>query len=64
VAAAPFPDDKPLANGTLRVYDKNLYIGTGDLPLILLELKLENKKKISGPDFINGFRIKEGDKIE
>jgi len=64
VAAAPFPDDNPLAAGTLRVHNKNLYIGTGDLPLILLELKPENKKKISGSDFINGFRIKEGDKIE
>jgi methionyl-tRNA formyltransferase len=64
VTAAPFPDDKPLMPGVMRAYNKNLYIGTGDLPLILLELKPENKKKISGLDFINGFRIKEGDKIE
>lgn len=55
--------DRPAA-GFLKVRNKNLYAGTGDVPLILMELKPENKQRVSGLDFINGFRIKEGEKIE
>jgi methionyl-tRNA formyltransferase len=64
LTGSPLPDGNQPAAGVLRVYNKNLYVGTGDVPLILVELKPENKKKISGLDFINGFRIKEGEKIE
>jgi methionyl-tRNA formyltransferase len=61
---SPLPDGNQPAAGFLMVFNKNLYAGTGDCPLILQELKPENKKRISGLDFINGFRIKEGEKIE
>jgi len=64
MTGCPLPVGNHLTAGVLRVYNKNLYAGTGDVPLILVELKPENKKKISGLDFINGFRIKEGEKIE
>jgi methionyl-tRNA formyltransferase len=64
MVGSPFPDEIRMTAGTLHVINKILYAGTGEGSLILQELKPENKKKISGLDFINGFRIKEGEKIE
>lgn len=53
-----------LESGILHVEDKKLYVGTGDASLIIHELQPENRAKISGRDFINGFRIKEGERLE
>jgi len=64
MVGSPFPDEIRMTAGTLHVNNKILYAGTGEGSLILQELKPENKNKISGLDFINGFRIKEGEKIE
>jgi methionyl-tRNA formyltransferase len=42
---------------------KNIHVGTQDGSVILTEIKPENKKKISGLDFLNGFRVQEGEKL-
>lgn len=55
--------DKKLNPGLLYIENKNIYVGTGDGSLILQEIQPENRSKISGLDFINGFRIKEGEKL-
>jgi methionyl-tRNA formyltransferase len=64
ISETPHHDDQPLSTGLFHINKKNLYATTGEGSLILEELKPENKKKISGLDFINGFRVKEGEKIE
>lgn len=64
ISETPHRDDRPLSAGTFHVNKKNLFATTGEGFLLLVELKPENKKIISGLDFINGFRVKEGEKIE
>ncbi len=55
--------DKKIPPGTIYVEGKNLYVGTGNGSLIIKRLKPENRRAISALDFINGFRIKEGERI-
>jgi methionyl-tRNA formyltransferase len=55
--------DKRLAPGRLCVENKKLYVGTGDGSLVLLEVQPEGKRVISALDFINGYRIKEGEVV-
>jgi methionyl-tRNA formyltransferase len=55
------PADKKLKPGTFHINKKQLLIGTGDGAIILKEMKPENRSVISGLDFINGFRVKEGE---
>jgi len=56
--------NKKLPAGLLTVENKRLYIGTGDGSLQLLEVKPEGRKTMSALDFINGYRIKEGESVE
>jgi methionyl-tRNA formyltransferase len=49
--------------GSIHVENKTLYVGTGNGSLILGELKPQNKGNISGADFINGYRITEGETL-
>jgi len=58
------PGDKKLAPGLIAIANKNVYVGTGDGSVILKELKLEGGSMITGLDFINGYRIKEGEKLQ
>jgi methionyl-tRNA formyltransferase len=57
------PSDKSFAPASCHIVGKNIHVGTQDGSVILTEIKPENKKKISGLDFINGFRVQEGEKL-
>ncbi len=57
------PSDKRIEPASCHVEGKSVYVGTQDGSVVLTELKPENKGKISGLDFINGFRIQEGEKL-
>lgn len=56
--------NRKLPAGLLTVENKRLYVGTGDGSLQLLEIKPEGRKTMSALDFINGYRIKEGESVE
>ncbi|KPK63885.1 hypothetical protein AMJ83_05415 [candidate division WOR_3 bacterium SM23_42] len=53
--------DRKLSPGMLSVEDKRLYVGAGNGSLELLEVKPEGRKAMSARDFINGYRIQEGE---
>lgn len=53
--------DRRLSPGMLSVEDKRLYVGAGNGSLELLEVKPEGRKAMSARDFINGYRIQEGE---
>lgn len=55
---------KGLDPGLIHIENKNVFVGTGVGSIILKEIQPEGRSKISGLDFINGFRIKEGEKME
>ena len=57
------PGDKRVDPGTIHIEHKDVYVGTNDGSLILKELKPANRSVISGLDFMNGFRVKEGEVI-
>jgi len=57
------PADKKIEPAVCHIENRNIYVGTADGSVILKELKPENKNRISGSDFINGFRIKEGERF-
>jgi len=57
------PTDRKLSPGICHIENKSIYVGTGDGSVILKKVKPENRRMISGLDFINGFRIKEGEVI-
>jgi len=58
------PGDKKTESGICHIENRNLYVGTRDGAIILKAVKPENRGIISGLDFINGFRIKEGEKVK
>lgn len=60
---AATPGDRKVRPGVIHIEKKNLYIGTSDGSIILKKIRPENRSIISGLDFINGFRIKEGEVI-
>lgn len=55
--------DKKIEAGVFHIENKNLYVGTGDGSIIIKILKPENRRSITARDFINGFRIKNGERI-
>lgn len=60
--SAEFSDVPPLGAGEFARYrKKHLLVGTGSEPLEVLELQMENKKKMDGPSFINGARLERGE---
>jgi methionyl-tRNA formyltransferase len=52
-----------LKPGFIHLEHKNVHIGTGDGSVILKEVQPEGKSRISGLDFINGFRVREGEVV-
>ena len=57
VDASPDTDKAP---GTVYSFDKNgIYVMTGDGGLIIRELQLEGRKRMSAGDFLRGYTIKE-----
>jgi methionyl-tRNA formyltransferase len=57
------PGNRKIAPGVAHIENRGLFIGTGDGSLTLIEVKPENRNSISGTDLVNGFRIKEGERI-
>lgn len=53
-----------LSIGSLQVGNKRLLAGTGAGVLELLELQPEGRKKVTAPEFINGYRIQEGELLK
>lgn len=52
ITAAPFD----LAPGTFNTDDENrLFIGTADVPLQILEVQLQGKRRMTAVDFVNGY---------
>lgn len=55
--------DKKVDPGVIHIEKRKVYIGTSDGSIILKEVRPENRSVITGLDFINGFRVKEGEVI-
>jgi methionyl-tRNA formyltransferase len=53
-----------LMPGAIHAKGKKICVGTGDGSLVLLEVKPEGRKLMSALDFMNGYRIKEGEVLE
>lgn len=61
-SAAVSESDAALMPGEIRVREKKrLLVGTGDGVLEIMEIQPETKKPMKGADFINGYRIQEGE---
>ncbi len=56
--------DKKLEPGVFHIENKKVYIGTGNGSIILKIVKPENRKPMTALDFINGYRIKNGERIQ
>ncbi|MDH7488695.1 MAG: methionyl-tRNA formyltransferase [Anaerolineae bacterium] len=56
--AMPMPGGRPQppAPGEVAIYPQGPAVGTGTTPLLLLEVQLEGKKRISGKEFLAGQR--------
>jgi len=48
-------------SGTIIIKEKNIYVSTMDFSLKLEEIQLQNRKRMSAKDIINGKLIKDGD---
>jgi methionyl-tRNA formyltransferase len=53
-----------LAPGQLCALGKRLFAGTGSQQLELLEIQMEGRKRADAKDFLNGFRLAEGDSFQ
>lgn len=53
-----------IAPGVIHIEIRKLHVGTQDGSLVLLEVKPEGRKLMSALDFMNGYRIKEGEVLE
>ena len=51
----------PAPGELVRFQKKRIIAGTGRGPLEILELQMENKKKMDGPAFLNGARLEPGE---
>ncbi len=49
---------------TFHIRNRTLYAGAHNGSLVIKRLKPENRTAMSGSDFINGFRVKEGEEIQ
>jgi methionyl-tRNA formyltransferase len=56
--------DRDIASGRIHVENRKLYVGAAGGSLVLLEVKPEGRKSMSSLDFINGYRIQEGEVLE
>lgn len=55
--------EEKIEPGRIKIIGKKLLFGTGDGSISILKLQPENKKPLSGLDFINGFRPKDGEVV-
>ncbi|MEO0123612.1 MAG: methionyl-tRNA formyltransferase [candidate division WOR-3 bacterium] len=56
--------DKDIEPGVFHIENKKFYVGTGDGSIILKTLKPENRRVMAAIDFINGYRIKSGERFQ
>ncbi|MGB9720016.1 MAG: methionyl-tRNA formyltransferase [bacterium] len=56
--------EKRLEPGIFHIEHKKLYVGTGNGSIIIKTLKPENRRAMTAQDFLNGFRIKDGERID
>ncbi|MBI4212262.1 MAG: methionyl-tRNA formyltransferase [Deltaproteobacteria bacterium] len=62
--AAPITTPVSAAPGTILSTDGQLSVATGDGQLYLLEVQLEGKKRMPTVDFLRGFKMNAGDRLE
>uniref|UniRef100_A0A7V3RHY4 Methionyl-tRNA formyltransferase n=1 Tax=candidate division WOR-3 bacterium TaxID=2052148 RepID=A0A7V3RHY4_UNCW3 len=55
--------NKKIEPGISVIEDKKFYVGTGDGSVILMSLKPENRRVMTALDFINGYRVKNGERF-
>jgi methionyl-tRNA formyltransferase len=61
-SARPAAGDSPL--GEIRLEDNHLLVGCGSrTSLELLEVQIEGKKRMSAHDFMNGYRLQDGERL-
>lgn len=58
------PGEPALAAGTIALRARTILCGTGDGSISLLRVRPENRSEMSGNDFVNGYRVKEGERLE
>lgn len=60
--AVPASEDERVkaATGQIRIAENGFFIGTADIPLQILELQLEGKKRMPASDFIRGTALADG----
>lgn len=51
----------PLQPGEIRVEGESIYVGTGTVPVELLELQRSGRRAMSTPDFLRGATVSTGD---
>jgi methionyl-tRNA formyltransferase len=64
-AASPIrKPDLVLAPGEVHVEDNRLLVGCADGPLELLEVQQAGKRRLPAQDFLNGYPVSSGDRLE
>ena len=64
ITQAKMAPERAIAAGELRTETNRLLVGCGDATVLeILELQPEGKKRISAREFINGYRLKEGERL-
>jgi methionyl-tRNA formyltransferase len=66
--AQPVPHAVKLTHGQVAVEGTRLFVGCGkhkdaDTTLELIEIQLEGKRRMTAQEFINGYRLKSGDRL-
>ncbi|MEO0184806.1 MAG: methionyl-tRNA formyltransferase [candidate division WOR-3 bacterium] len=56
--------DRKFEPGVFHIENRKLYVGTQDGSIIIKNLKPENRRAMTAVDFINGFRIKSGERMD
>lgn len=56
-------DESGLAPGQVRCRESELFVGTGSVPLRVLVLQFEGRKRMSVEEFLRGYRVSEATKI-
>ncbi|MFH1010876.1 MAG: methionyl-tRNA formyltransferase [bacterium] len=56
--------DTWLSSGEVKTSGSEFFIGTGTVPLRILSLQLEGRKRMSAEEFLRGYRISDGIRFE
>jgi methionyl-tRNA formyltransferase len=61
--AEPAATETPLAPGKVQCRGKELFVGTGSVPLRILTLQLEGRKRMSVEEFLRGYSISDDKRL-